>query len=463
MATSTYVFDNNDTLVKISNIFNTNVRTLVKLNPWLKNSKGKTYLKPKDAIVTQYLDENFFLESRQAYNLLLNSGVFTITLSTAPRNLKVEITYANGKTELVSLGYDNRFYNVKTGVYQEYLGKFDFRTLSFIISDYNYAKTISKMAISYNLVYIIIPVVGNGAASTEDYLLSLRDIIGLQYKTTINNFISETSNNNYTNYNISNLDRYVVDSTSGLINSGALTLTSADTANLDALGMSNVYFSSKIEAADLNKTELYRLMEIAIYSAGANTMDRSKFSGTLNKGAYATKTVNTVIGNPFYGKCIVKVGSTTLNMPCYPDSIEDGVNAEYSETNLLGRSEPFLIYNYTTGRKLSFTFNMHREMTESEDEIEKIVKVIESGVYPQYGSDIAPQKVDVKIGNQIYISGVMTNERTTWSGPIDKNTDKNGNAYDKYNLVSVNFTVVESTNNPKSASDIAKIGGYRQN
>ena len=454
MATSAYVFDINDTLVKISNIFNTDVKTLVRLNPYLKNPSGKTYLKPKDAKITQILDENFFFESQQSYNLLLNTNVFNIQLTTAPKNLELNITYNNGTSEVVSLGYDNRFYNTKTKVCQENLGKFNFNTISFSIIDYNYAKTISKMIVSYNLVYIIVPVVGNGAISTEDYILSLSDIIGLQCSSTIINYIAGAHDSRL---------RYTTDVVSDLVSSNALTCIDVNGTELDVSELKNIYFSKKVSLADLGVTELTRIIQSAIYGVSANKVDQSDFSGELRKGLYKVNTNNTVVGNPFYAKCIVKVGSTTLNMPCYPETIEDGTQANYSTTELLGRSEPFLIYNNTSGREISFTFNMHREMTNNEDEIDRIVKVIESGVYPKYGSDIAPQKVEVKIGNQIYISGVMKNERTSWSGPIDINKDRNGNAYNKYNVVSVTFTVAESTNNPKSAADIVRMGGYREN
>ena len=134
MATSIYVFDINDTLIKISNIFNTDVKTLVRLNPCLKNSNGKTYLKPKDAKIVQTLDENFFFENRQSYNLLLNNNAFNIQLATVPKDLELNITYNNGKSEIVSLGYDNRFYDTKTKVCQENLSKFNFNNISFSIS-----------------------------------------------------------------------------------------------------------------------------------------------------------------------------------------------------------------------------------------------------------------------------------------------------------------------------------------
>ena len=465
MATSIYVFDINDTLIKISNIFNTDVKTLVRLNPCLKNSNGKTYLKPKDAKIVQILDENFFFENQQSYNLLLNNNAFNIQLATVPKDLELNITYNNGTSEIVSLGYDNRFYNTKTKVCQENLSKFNFNNISFSIVDYNYAKTISKMIISYNLVYIIVPVVGNGAISTEDYILSLSDIIGLQCSSIVTNYIAGANDNRlrHTKYNINNLDRYTTDVVSDLVSSNDLTPIDVNSIELDTPELQNIYFSKKVTLADLGITELNRIIQSAIYGVSANTIDRSDFSGELRKSLYKVNTNNSVIGNPFYAKCIVKVGSTTLNMPCYPESVEDGTRANYSTTDLLGRSEPFLIYNNTSGREMSFTFNMHREMTNNEDEIDKIVKVIESGVYPKYGSDIAPQKVEVKIGNQIYISGVMKDEHTSWSGPIDINKDRNGNAYNKYNVVSVTFTVAESTNNPKSAADIVRMGGYREN
>ena len=349
MATSIYVFDINDTLIKISNIFNTDVKTLVRLNPCLKNSNGKTYLKPKDAKIVQILDENFFFENQQSYNLLLNNNAFNIQLATVPKNLELNITYNNGTSEIVSLGYDNRFYNTKTKVCQENLSKFNFNNISFSIVDYNYAKTISKMIISYNLVYIIVPVVGNGAISTEDYILSLSDIIGLQCSSIVTNYIAGANDNRlrHTKYNINNLDRYTTDVVSDLVSSNALTPIDVNSTELDTSELQNIYFSKKVTLADLGITELNRIIQSAIYGVSANTIDRSDFSGELRKSLYKVNTNNNVIGNPFYAKCIVKVGSTTLNMPCYPESVEDGTRANYSTTDLLGISEPFLTYNKT--------------------------------------------------------------------------------------------------------------------
>ena len=103
-------------------------------------------------------------------------------------------------------------------------------------------------------------------------------------------------------------------------------------------------------------------------------------------------------------------------MPCFPENITDGVTANYNDETPVGRSEPYLVYQSTGSRDIPFKFTMHREMTENEADIENIVKYIESAVYPNYSGGVAAVKTSVEIGNQIYISGVMTTQSTEWSG-----------------------------------------------
>ena len=123
----------------------------------------------------------------------------------------------------------------------------------------------------------------------------------------------------------------------------------------------------------------------------------------------------------------------------------------------MGRSEPFQVYHNSGPRSIDFSFRMHREMTNNIAEIEEIVRYIESAVYPNYSASdngVAAVKVSVRIGNVIYITGVMTSQSTTWDGPIGPDH--------KYNIVNVSFGITESTGNPKTSQTISQIGGFRQ-
>ena len=147
----------------------------------------------------------------------------------------------------------------------------------------------------------------------------------------------------------------------------------------------------------------------------------------------------------------------TLYMPCYPEEVSDTTTVNYTSQNVLGRSEPYQAYNNSGPRTITFSFKMHREMTGNVAEIENIVRYVESAVYPNYNEDnssVAAVNASVKIGNTIYIEGIMSNEVTNWSGPIGP--DK------KYNVVNISFTITEVTGNPKTSKYVSEKGGFRK-
>ena len=88
-------------------------------------------------------------------------------------------------------------------------------------------------------------------------------------------------------------------------------------------------------------------------------------------------------------------------------------------------------------------------------EIDQIVRILESAVYPNYNSTVAAIRTQVRIGNTLYISGVMTEISTNWYGPIGSDL--------KYKQCDITFSVLEVTNMPKSQAEIAQMGGWRTN
>ena len=203
-----------------------------------------------------------------------------------------------------------------------------------------------------------------------------------------------------------------------------------------------------------------------IISAQNQRWSRDKLS------LYDYQTIGTQRDNSILQAVEVTIGNTLIYMPCWPEQVSDGVSAEYETPTVMGRSAPYVIYSYTGERSIEFTFKLHREMldtpvallTESiiknpdqvatrAGEIDRIVRIIESAVYPNYDNTIAAVRTQVKIGNTLFISGVMTSQSTNWYGPIGSDH--------KYKQCDVTFTVLEVTNNPKSQSQIAQIGGWR--
>ena len=191
-----------------------------------------------------------------------------------------------------------------------------------------------------------------------------------------------------------------------------------------------------------------------------------------NLSLYKYDTIGIKRDNSILQAVEVIIGNTLIYMPCWPESVQDGAQAEYDQPPVLGRSSPYVIYTRTGERSIDFTFKLHREMLDSSvavltediiknpdkvatrsNEIEQIIRLIESAVYPNYDGTVAAVRTQVKIGNTLYISGVMTSQSSNWYGPIGPDH--------KYNQCDISFTVLEVTDNPKSHNDIKQIGGWR--
>jgi hypothetical protein len=225
-------------------------------------------------------------------------------------------------------------------------------------------------------------------------------------------------------------------------------------------------------------------LSVKAHSAGLygnldNSLDANKIISAQNQrwsrdklSLYDYQTIGTQRNNDILQAVEVTIGNTLIYMPCWPEQVSDGVDANYDILNVMGRSAPYVIYSYTGERVIEFTFKLHREMLDTpvamltEDiinnpnsvatragEIDRIVRIIESAVYPNYDGTVAAVRTQVKIGNTLFISGVMTSQSTNWYGPIG--------ADHKYKQCDITFTVLESTNSPKSQSEITQIGGWR--
>lgn len=413
MATTNYAYHDYESLGDIANKFNTSVLNLVKLNKWLQDpNDNHTYMFPKDS--PMYIEPEY-----------------------------------DGSGNIISYKFHD-------------------------------AQDEHHSYISYRLLDIVVPLIGNGNASIEDYWDNVNKITGISYNILLDNVMSNGLFSNESNQlddnkitligNLPNMssagqlspttNAYISDYINNYIKEGSTGF--GDTIDDKYVGVD--YFSgswgnflqSQINAG-VKTLDLYR--GSAIYRESnighTNTIKDVKYSTAVR-----TQTYNVLgkLGNanndPINGQCVVIIGNTILYMPCYPEEVSDTTTVNYNNQNVLGRSEPYQAYNNSGPRAISFTFKMHREMTGNVGEIERIVRYVESSVYPNYDSSgVAAIKTSVKIGNSISITGIVTSETTNWSGPIGP--DK------KYNMVTITFTVTEVTGDPKTAQKIAIIGGYR--
>jgi hypothetical protein len=107
---------------------------------------------------------------------------------------------------------------------------------------------------------------------------------------------------------------------------------------------------------------------------------------------------------------------------------------------------------------------MNQFNPKDKDAVDLLIKNLEACVLPTYqeaAKVVNPPIVSVKIRDEIYIKGIVTNVGKNYKLPII-NYGKRGGTNFKYALVNLNFGVQEIT--PIDASILMKkgMGGYRQ-
>lgn len=159
-------------------------------------------------------------------------------------------------------------------------------------------------------------------------------------------------------------------------------------------------------------------------------------------------------------------------LPTYPESITDTSTVTFTPSTPLVRSAPIYSYSNSGPRGVGFSFKLHREMmkeinykrsnaklTLTDDYVDVLIKYLQTAAYPKYSSSdkmVDPPLVTVRIGDDIYIKGVVSGGvTTTYSLPII--TDENGN--DKYAIVDISFTINEV--DPYDANTVAVSGSFR--
>lgn len=153
-----------------------------------------------------------------------------------------------------------------------------------------------------------------------------------------------------------------------------------------------------------------------------------------------------------------------IKLPNYPENLQDSSSAQFSQNSPLGRSAPIWSYSSSGPRQVGFQFELHREMLdqvngeavgESMDTVDNLVRWIQSAVLPTYASSskmVDPPLVACRVGNEVYIKGIIQGSVTvSYSGPILYN--------DKYAICTLGFTVTEV--DPYDAYTVMQIGSYR--
>jgi hypothetical protein len=169
-------------------------------------------------------------------------------------------------------------------------------------------------------------------------------------------------------------------------------------------------------------------------------------------------------------------------LPTDPDTINDSLPANYSNTPALGRSAPVFTYTGSGPRDVQITLKMHRDMMddvnmgnispyktkivdgkeekdyffkEGDDYVDSLVRALQSIAVPKYteaNNIVEPPIVAVRFGNEIFVRGIVDSGITvTYAKPILSN--------DKYAEVTVAFNIKEI--DPYDAPTIFKNGSFR--
>ena len=155
-------------------------------------------------------------------------------------------------------------------------------------------------------------------------------------------------------------------------------------------------------------------------------------------------------------------------LPTFPQTMQDSTTTTYTQTSLLGRSAPTFSYAYSGPRTINFEFRLHRDMMKQinrknptlvtnigEDYVDVMMREMQAAAVPNYDASdrlVDPPLVAVRIGNDIYIKGVISSAVTiTYDLPILRDG--------RYACISINFGVAEVV--PYDAEILRRVGGFR--
>ena len=186
--------------------------------------------------------------------------------------------------------------------------------------------------------------------------------------------------------------------------------------------------STSSSTADTVSSELYKNVVQDLRSSG--TINTSRFSESNKNdlslgGANVTTNSSTIAFNIPWGK--IQMYSTVLqeliDFPVYPDQVETGRQASYtSMPDIIYQYEPWITFQNSGPREQALDFHMHRDMWTGDHRdglANKLIRFCEANTFADYnGSAVITPLIRFYVDGTLFISGVITSTRVTWSGPI---------------------------------------------
>ncbi len=155
-------------------------------------------------------------------------------------------------------------------------------------------------------------------------------------------------------------------------------------------------------------------------------------------------------------------------LPVYPDDVADTMSSTFKSESPLARSAPIFAYESSGPRTVKINLDLHRDLMYDtnvgvsnisldigDDYIDTLIKQMQAMALPKYASAsklVNPPMVSLRLGNDIYIKGIINGAvSVNYKLPILDN--------DKYARVSISFDVTEV--DPYDAPTVAEKGSFR--
>ena len=182
----------------------------------------------------------------------------------------------------------------------------------------------------------------------------------------------------------------------------------------------------------------------------------------------AENQVNRVLEDNYIYISHLDEGFQFWKLPTWPDTVTDTMQSNFGQTNALGRTAPVYTFNNAGPRTVQVEIILHRDIMddvntgisnsqlgEGEDYVDNLLRALQSISVPKYNltnKAVEPPLVALRLGNEIFIKGVVT-------GGIAVSFEKPILLNGKYANVHLSITISEV--DPYDATTVFKNGSFR--
>lgn len=178
--------------------------------------------------------------------------------------------------------------------------------------------------------------------------------------------------------------------------------------------------------------------------------------------------VNKVLEDNYIYISHLDEGFQFWKLPSWPDTVSDSMQSNFQSTTALGRTAPVYTFSNSGPREVQIELELHRDIMddvntgisnsqlgEGEDYVDNLLRALQSIALPKYNltnKAVEPPLVALRLGNEIFIKGVVTSGiGVTYAKPILTNG--------KYAEVKLSIKISEV--DPYDATEVFKNGGFR--